>query len=207
LSCNKGWIGQPHTANDINNSSLGISQTSPAVTDEDEIRGASKGKLYPYVESPDMYHCPADKLRMGPDGTRLYVSYSIARCLNGDTPDTQINMFHEITSPGTRYNFVENGEANRGNWIMGGSFVIAAPEWGAPGYGLWAPVAISHGDSNTFGFVDGHAEVKKWHDNAIFEHYKKTENQPPGSSYGQRMVPGSADVAWLGKGWAYRYKQ
>ncbi len=206
--CKLGWIGQPHTANDTTSSSLSMTQTSPAVTDEDEIRGASKGKLYPYMENPDVYHCPADKLRMGPDGTKLYVSYAIARCLYGDpiTFQYQITRFTNITSPSRRYNFVENGEANRGNWNMGGRFPIASPEWGAPGYGLWGPVAISHGDSNIFGFVDGHAEVKKWHDTAIFDHYKATENQPPGSNYGHRMAPGSEDVAWLGRGWAYRYK-
>ena len=90
---------------------------------------------------------------------------------------------------------------------MGGVFVIAAPEYGASDYGLWAPVAISHGNSNAFGFVDGHAEVKKWHANAIFDHYEATENKPPGSSYGFR-AEGSTDedVFWLAKGWAYRHK-
>ena len=202
-----GWIGWPRDASGHLLPNEAFRGTSPVVTDEDEIRGAEKGRLYPYVESPEVYHCPADKLRKGPDGTRLYVSYALAGCLYGqaDSFDQQIRKISEITAPGTRYTFVENGESNRGNWIMGGSFAIAAPEYGADGYGLWSPVAISHGSSNTFGFADGHAEIKKWHDGAIFDHYKITEMGA--LYYGFRMEPDSGDVAWLGKGWAYRYKE
>ena len=207
-SCKEGWIGQPHTASDTSSSSLSMTQTSPEVTDEDEIRGEEKGKLYPYLDSPDVYHCPADKLRKGPDGTRLYVSYAVARCLNGNLGgfSSQIKKLSKVTSPGTRYNFVEDGESNRGNWNMGGRFPLAAPEYGAIEYGLWGPVAVSHGSSSTFGFVDGHAEIKKWHDSAIFDHYKATENLPPGTNYGFRYAPDSEDVLWLAKGWAYRHK-
>jgi prepilin-type N-terminal cleavage/methylation domain-containing protein len=46
--CRVGWIGQPHTATDTTSSSLTNGQTSP-VTDEDEIRGVMKGKLYGWV--------------------------------------------------------------------------------------------------------------------------------------------------------------
>ena len=208
IECQAAWIGRPHTAADTTTTSLSIIQTAPLVTDEDEIRGLRKGKLYPYMENPGVYHCPADKLRIGPDGTRLYVSYAIAECLYGrpDTFEYQIKKFSEITSPSSRYNFVESGENSRGNWIQGGRFPIAAPEYGAPDYGLWAPVAISHGNSNTFGFADGHAEVHKWHDKVIFNHYKSTENQQPGSVYGFRYDVDSEDIDWLAQGWAYRYK-
>jgi len=201
--CKNGWIGQPHTAADTTSSSLSLIQTSPTVTDEDEIRGASRGKLYPYLKSPGTYHCPADKLRIGPDGTRLYVSYAIAMYLNGN-PDSfkdQIRKLSEITSPGKRYNFVESGENSRGNWIMGGRFPIAAPEYGADGYGLWGPVAISHGNSNAFGFVDGRAEIRKRHSSAIFDHYTTTENIPPGSLYGFQAVGSKhEDILWLVQG-------
>jgi prepilin-type N-terminal cleavage/methylation domain-containing protein len=203
--CLTGWIGQPHTATDTTSSSLVISQTSP-VTDDDEIRGVKKGKLYSYLQSKGVYHCIADKDRKGPDGTRLYVSYSIPRCLYGysDAFKQQIRKITKIRSPSEKYNFVENGERSRGNWIMGGSFVIAAPEYGFPEYGLWSPIAISHGDSSIFSFTDGHSEVKKWHDSAVFEHYKKTEGSPPGSNYGQLFDPDSEDIQWLGRGWPYR---
>ena len=206
--CREGWIGQPHLATDATSSSLSMTQTSP-VTDEDESRGAEKGKLYPYLENPDVFHCPADKLRKGPDGTRLYVSYALPTCLNGASGDTQIKKYGDITSPGTRFTFVESGERERGNWIAQGHFIMATPEYGHGGYGLWSPLAISHGDSAVFGFADGHAEVHKWHDQQIFEHYMRTEGAGAGATYDTLMIaPGvSEDFDWLVKGWAYRYKR
>jgi hypothetical protein len=79
---------------------------------------------------------------------------------------------------------------------------MAAPEYGSSEYGLWGPIAISHGDSNVFGFADGHSEVKKWHDSAVFKHYKRTEG---GTSYGWLLDPDSEDIKWLARGWAYRH--
>ena len=199
--CRVGWIGQPHAATDTTSSSLTNGQTSP-VTDEDEIRGVMKGKLYGYLESTRVYHCIADKDRKGPDGTRMYVSYAIPCCLNGRFGDDgQITKLTKIKSPSEKYNFVESGERNRGNWTTGASFIMAAPEFGFSEYGLWGPVAISHGDSNVFGFADGHSEVKKWHDSAVFEHYRRTE---VGGMYGQLFDSTSEDIRWLARGWAYR---
>lgn len=205
-TCEEAWIGQPHTATDIDSSSLGINQASPPVTDADEIRGAEKGKLFPYLESPDVYHCPADKLRIGKDGTKLYVTYSMAGCLNGFEPwrpqaEYQVKKLSDVTSPGTRYNFVENGEAGR-NWNMAGRWQMATPATHSD-WGIWVPVAVNHGDSSTFGFTDGHAEVKKWHDQVIFEHYEKGL-RPDFTNYGSVIDPSSEDIQWLAKGWAYR---
>lgn len=197
------WIGQPEDAA----GPLIISQTSPPVTDEDEIRGIEKGVLYPYVDNYDLYHCPADKLRKGADGTRMYVSYAVPLCLNDGTSATeQIKKFTQLKTPANRYIFVESGERDRGNWTVGGHFIMAAPEYGYTEYGLWSPVAISHGNSAEFGFADGHAASKKWHDEIIFEHYAKTEGQPPGTQYGQTYAPpeGSEDLDWLVRGWAYK---
>ena len=176
------------------------------MTDADEIRGAEKGKLFPYLDSPDVYHCPADKLRTGADGSKLYITYSVAGCLNGfesNLPQAkyQYKKLSDVTSPGTRYNFVENGEAGR-NWNMSGRWQMATPATHS-GWGLWVPVAINHGDSSTFGFLDGHAQVKKWHDQIIFEQYEKGL-RAGFTSYGTVFDADSEDLAWLAKGWAYR---
>ena len=205
-----GWIGAPHTAGDLTQTSLTLAQVSPVVTDEDEIRGIMKGKLYSYLESPAVYHCPADKLRMGPDGTRLYTSYCVPDCLGGETNPVsarysiQINKFNEITSPAMRYNFVESGEKDRGNWVAAGHFVMATPEYGDGGYGWWSPIAINHGDSSVFGFCDGHAEKQKWHDPDTFLHYAATATS---SNYGKRMSEIGEDLGFLARGWAFRYRK
>ena len=215
--CREAWIGQPHKATDNTTSTSNFTGgPSDPVTDEDEIRGMEKGKLHPYMENADVYHCPADRLRKGPDGTRLYVSYAIPICLNGFTNpasgdyDFQVRKFGRITSPSDRYNFVESGERSRGNWTYGGYFIMATPNfYGNGNYGMWSPLAISHGNSAVFGFADAHAESHKWHDEAIFEHYWKTEDLAPGSTYDinpSTDIGESADFDWMIRGWAYRDK-
>jgi len=204
--CREGWVGQPHLATDATFSSLSMTQTTP-VTDEDEIRGIQKGKLFEYLESTDVYHCPADKLRRGCDGTRIFNSYAVPGCLNveiGNAPDDTIEKFAQITSPGTRFNFVESGTYGSRNWAWGGWWSFYLPD---PGSGdspaLHDPVAISHGNSAVFGYVDGHAEVHKWHDSVILDHYAKGETMEAGDMYGLTDTP-CDDIDWISRGWADR---
>jgi hypothetical protein len=163
-----GWIGIPRDAAD---NLLSNTQTNPPVTDEDEIRGIERGLLYSYVRDPDTYHCPADNIRKSMyDGTKVFVTYSIPRCLYGilnpgnSLYNLQIRRFDEMTSPSTRYVFVEAAETR--NWNSSHHFVIGSPEYTgiADEWGWWGPMAINHGDSSVLGFCDGHSEVRKWRD-------------------------------------------
>ncbi len=205
-----GWIG---VARDANGNTMSISQSNPAVTDEDEIRGIEVGRLFEYLQSHKVYNCPADKIRKSIyDNTTVYVSYSVPECLYGFTQTThsrynnQIRFFHEITSPGQRYVFVEAGETR--NWNAGHHFVMAAPEYtGQREWGWWGPIAINHGDSSTVGFCDGHAEVRKWRDAYTKERVDKLLIQG-GGNYGQDYPPAEqrSDIDFMAAGWPYRYR-
>lgn len=200
-----GWIGRPRDGATVMGSAE-FSRTTPEVSDEHEIAGVMRGALYPYLDTPDVYHCPGDTVRKGPDGTRLFVSYCVPTCLNRNQP-ADINKYirkrSQITSPGTRYNFVESGETNRGNWIAAGHFILAAPEYDM-NYGLWSPISINHGDSSTFGYTDGHAEIRKWHDTVVKEHYNRTALE---NYYGQTYDDTSEDIRFVVSGWSFRYKK
>lgn len=204
--CEEGWIGQPHTASDTTSSSLSLTQTTP-VTDEDEIRGIVKGKLYEYLESTDVYHCPADKLRKDISGNGMYVSYTVPGCLNlkiGNADDDSIEKFWNITSPGNRFNFAESGAYGSRNWQWGGWWSFHLPDKDSGDEpALHDPVAISHGNSSVFGFVDGHAEVHKWHDSVVLDHYEKGETMGPGDLYGLTSTR-CDDIDWLARGWPER---
>ena len=154
------WIKAPR---DESGTVLSCNQIDP-VTDEDEIRGIELGVLWSYVKSAHAYNCPSDKVKSKYDGTEKFVTYAIARALNG-TPMTSddyiIKKFGEITSPGMRYVFVETAETR--NYNMGGQFPMATPEFDDR-WGWWGPMAVNHGDASTLGFTDGHAENRKWRD-------------------------------------------
>ncbi len=205
-----GWCGLPR---DENGTALSINQTSPAVTDEDEIRGIQRGVLYAYVKNPDVYHCPADNVRKSMyDQTTVFVSYGVPMCLYGNLDPSsanyarQIRTFSEITRPATRYVFVESAETR--NWNSSHHFVLAAPEYtNLAVWGWWGPMAINHGDSSVLGFCDGHSEMRKWRDRYTIDRVDKLLTQG-GTLYGRDYPPAdqTADIDYMAAGWAYRYK-
>ena len=207
---NGNYVGWCATPRDASGNQMSNSQTTPPVTDEDEIRGIKLGVLYPYVKDAGAYHCPADNIRKSLyDQTTVFVSYGVPMCLNGNPSSsssrTQIKIFDQITRPATRYVFVESAE-NR-NWNASHHFVMAAPEYtGRTEWGWWGPMAINHGDSSVLGFCDGHSEVRKWRDRFTFEHLDKLITQG-GGSYGQQYPPAdqTLDITYMAAGWAYRH--
>ena len=160
------WIENPYNQTP---GDLSATQTTPPVTDEDEIRGIELGLLYPYIMAPEAYHCPGDTLRKSKyDGTRVFVSYAISSCLNGFFPGeshskSQVTRYNEITSPSMRYVFVEMAQER--NWNGACQFLMGGFAWSGKGaWGWWSPLAINHGDSSVLGFCDGHSELRKWRD-------------------------------------------
>jgi prepilin-type N-terminal cleavage/methylation domain-containing protein/prepilin-type processing-associated H-X9-DG protein len=194
-------------AYDAKGTAMGNTQTDPPVLDEDEIRGIERGVLYPYIKAPKAYHCPADNVRVSIyDHTKIFVSYSIPMCLNGNPGTTkQISRLTEITQQSTRYNFVEAGEPR--NWNSGHHFVIGAPEvTNLATWQWWGPIAINHGDSSILGFCDGHAEARKWRDRFTIDWVDKIVKQGV-TTYGMQAPPvdETADIDYMAAGWAYRY--
>jgi len=205
-----GWCREPR---DENYNRLSNNQTNPPVTDEDEIRGIEMGVLYPYIRSPDAYNCPADNVRKSIyDGTRVFVSYAIPACLyqaarrSGTRYNIQIKTFAEITSPSTRYVFVETAETR--NWNQNQRFIIGAPEYtNLSEWGWWGPMAVNHGDSSVLGFCDGHSEVRKWRDRFTIERVDKLITQGV-TLYGIEYPPQdqTLDIDYMASGWAYRHR-
>jgi prepilin-type N-terminal cleavage/methylation domain-containing protein len=205
-----GWCGIPR---DLNGTQMGNTQTDPPVTDEDEIRGIQEGLLFPYIKEPRTYHCPGDNIRKSLyDGTRVFVSYSIPRCLYWVTDKSsaeynrQIRMFGEISAPSTRYVFVEAGETR--NWNASHHFVIGAPEQtNLAAWGWWGPIAINHGDSSVLGFCDGHAEMRRWRDRFTIERVDKLL-KTGATNYGVEYPPAgqTLDIDYMAAGWAFRYR-
>jgi len=151
------WINPPHDA-----AGNYTSDTPPGVL-EDKLRGIKTGKLFPYVKTVKLFHCPADARIDMPDQL-AYCSYSVAGGMNGEEayrsggcktdPDRVAEVFDEIRSPGTKYVFVEETDDrgwNMGSWIMN-----------TTGFCWIDPLAGWHNDRGNLGFADGHAEKHRW---------------------------------------------
>lgn len=208
-----GWINQPRYANGTL-----CDQGVGTVMDEDEQRGIESGALYPYLKSMDVYNCPADKVKSLYDTVdpEKFVTYAVPTCLAGASsiPGAVITKFNEITSPSDRYNFVETAEernfTSSGHWIFGTTELETSIPAGIAVW--WGPMAVSHGDSSVLGFCDGHAVAHKWQDLYTKERVTKlTPTQPTydvdiaGLTNGHNSNV-SVDLAYMYKGWAYRYK-
>ena len=143
-----------------------------ASTAEEEINGIKKGLLFPYLETADVYHCPGDKRSLKPPalsgfggvgGYRTYSMLGGLRYVNSPTFGTEAHTKRlTIRSPGNKFVFIEEADGrgtNAGPWVTDPT----VPD-------SWIdPVAISHVDSSTFGFADGHGERHKWHQKEILE--------------------------------------
>lgn len=208
------WIKAPFTAAAVTLSNV----SSNVVTDQDEIRGIEAGALHPYLKSPEVFNCPADKVKALPKYDSVdpekFVTFAIADCLAGwqiesTNPNYRITNLRQITSPSDRYNFVETAEER--NYTSSGHFVFGAREYGNNPEVWWGPMAVNHGDSSVLGFCDGHAEIHKWQDAYTKERVEKLSRlgsdvytMETGSTYNSNT---SVDIAFMAQGWPYRHSK
>ncbi|MCE5187281.1 MAG: type II secretion system protein [Planctomycetaceae bacterium] len=211
----ESWIGNPVDAADVFPSVNGTVR----VTDEDEIRGIERGVLFEYLKSAEVFHCPFDRRTSLRDQTNVFRTYSMPDCLYGYTNSSnsmynkQIKKFGEISSPGMRIVVVE--EVDERNFNYNG-WTLAVPELpGAYNPPIWNdPLGVTHGDSSTLGFCDGHAEVHKWVDSTTKDrtHFMADELSRTGtipSNYGTlnpRVPPYNqhTDIDYIYSLWPYR---
>lgn len=140
---------------------------------QDKIRGFQVGGLWEYLESPDVYNCPADKRwrksreQGSSDQIGGYRSYSIGGVLSRyhkggtDEDEVTIKKFSEFSNPSAKIVFLEEADGtgvNNNYWNM----FLNERRW-------WDPFAIWHNGSSTFGFADGHADKFKWTDEVMLD--------------------------------------
>jgi len=211
MTMKDAWIREPYRnpACQFKQSDLKINQTDFPVEDEDEFRGIRDGRLWSYMETEDVYHCPSDKRKSAYDESRIFVSYVVPKQLNGwpekQAKDAgnqyQVYKIHDLRAPSSKMVFVETGEERNWNWQ--GSFSFGFPKLMLAKRGIeesawWGPVAMHHGDSSIFGFIDGHSEVRKWRDPFTKKHVFKL-SQTGANDYDLTRTPTNQkeDVNWV----------
>ena len=162
-------------------------------TVEHEINGIKKGTLWPYIESKEAYHCPADKRVVKKNiGWRSYSMPTSIGCWYGTyiTQDQTIHKMNEIKSPGQKYISIEEAEKlsdgtywwNVGSWVLD----LSTDNW-------YDPVADWHNWGGNLAYADGHAEKRKWRDKRTINWVQGlAEKSPPPSEH-----LGSVDLEYM----------
>jgi len=166
--------------------------TAPAPESEYSLttrkNGIRAGRLFPYVDDEDVYHCPGDKnIAKYAEPRATFRSYAITGLMNGEdfisrsggiyTAIAQYRTavvspsgltkqlfvavkLDQIHNPAYKHVFVEEDAAARGQTVNLGGFVLL----NGSTYTWWDVPAYFHNKTSTIGFADGHAERHRWED-------------------------------------------
>jgi len=158
------------------NVSTGSGNGSAALNQFLDEQGFKQGALYNYCRNPDLLHCPADTRYQ--TGNFAFDSYSVPGPLAGaptaSYPVPSITRQAVVKTPTAAIVFLEEDDPrqqtaggytvyeNINGWdlpITGNCF---PSNWS--GLTFWDGPAAYHLTSETFGFMDGHAENHRWQD-------------------------------------------
>ena len=129
----------------------------------EQIIAVKEGALFPYVKSERLYKCPT--------GLRGEMrTYAIVDSMNGWPSGPNIKNRMDISRPGERVVFIDEGWATFASWSVPydreawwGSAVTQAGILAADNRHK-DPPPVRHGNGTNFSFADGHSEYFKWKD-------------------------------------------
>jgi prepilin-type N-terminal cleavage/methylation domain-containing protein len=155
-------------------------------------------RLYQYAPNPGIFHCPGDtRYKKTWSGGWAYDSYSKTQNVGGEPWDaytgtpywgakTTYTKMTQFTSPATTFAFAEDTDPrhyNVGTWGLRWQINAA----GSDSFGFLDPLAMYHGNVNTFGFADGHAEFHKWLNGTLIK---------AGLNAANGLDPGTGNPGW-----------
>lgn len=158
--------GSPGVAGSTNSWVLGNAQRD---TDTTNIQW---GVLYPYVVTPSVYRCPADKSTVtGHPGLPRTRSYSMNWWLNSDRGDgnnpsnepEDKTKYSQLTTPSRIFVLADENEDS----INDGSLVVLSDKYAATNHWQDLP-SDRHSQGCNLSFADGHAQLQKWNWPKVF---------------------------------------
>jgi prepilin-type processing-associated H-X9-DG protein len=158
------------------------------------------GVIYPYVNTLNVYKCPADQsfFKFGLNIYPKVRSYSMNCFLNAINIWTSVGAHGisnfrkdtDIRQPGPSMTYVfidECGTSINDSFFVSDPlqvFVTYAPD------GYWEDIpSTRHGKASGLSFADGHSEIKRWRDGVI--------QNWTGTTGRAKADPGCGDSAWL----------
>ncbi len=128
-------------------------------------RGIELGKMWKYVKTHEVYHCPGDKSEKLAKPLDSFVTYAISSSMNGEDsiPSAVVKAFKstgQIKNSVERMVFLEENKHEQP--YLRGSFALAI---GTPVLtnSTWKDYPANwHNKKGTLAFADGHAEITPW---------------------------------------------
>ena len=137
----------------------GFGVVDPGVLDCTNKNALSRGTLFPYLSSYDVYRCPSEQRQVG--GVTVLRSYSMNNWMNGEpfaSPANNLDTAHRlfrvdatIAAPAQLYIFVDEDDST----INDGMFVV----YMNPAEGLQDEPSLRHQTGYPLAFADGHSEA------------------------------------------------
>jgi prepilin-type N-terminal cleavage/methylation domain-containing protein/prepilin-type processing-associated H-X9-DG protein len=140
------------------------------------------GSIGVYAKNPGIYKCPCDYSLYKPSGgvSLPRVRSCSANCFMGcskfeadmNEVNNEFAIFHKFTttasglSPSDAFYFDDEDPLS----LNDGFLLIdetAGADWPYNGSGGGDRPAVNHGNSSSFSFLDGHAQLHKWHDSVF----------------------------------------
>lgn len=171
-------------------------------------QGYKIGALYFYAKNPDVLHCPGDlRYKKFAGAGFAYCSVGCAAGLNGEEGGNRKLLTRGgILRTVDKYVFVEENDSrgdDMGSWMMNPGTLTDSEPHAYTDASLIDATASYHGDSSTFGFIDGHVALQKWRGNTMI-----TFGTVGGSSTAKTPVQSDdngksgIDIRFLAKGYA-----
>ena len=205
-----GYWGPPNPDPSVNNGVFqaqwpgGFSQADALAAVQGALR--TNNLLFKYAPNVGVYHCPGDvRFNLPLAGGWAYDSYSKTDNCNGEGKGgiTDFKKIPEVKRPSECFNFLEDADV-RGYNV--GTFEV---DWkNKTTITFVDPVALYHGNVNTEGFVEGHAEHRQWRDANILAVGKQTASgQGSGFNGANQPSSTSADYAYVAQHWLFPKNQ
>ena len=154
------------------------------------LQSNTNNPLFQYAPNIGVFHCPGD-IRVGitpgaaPNVGWAYDSYSKTQNILGDPYGNFWGQGASTTDPTACYSKISQMRNSSETFIFdedtdwrGFNEGTTVLQWSrAAGTFTWVdPMAMYHGNVNTFAFGDGHAEYHRWYDGAMINAGKQAAN-------------------------------
>jgi prepilin-type N-terminal cleavage/methylation domain-containing protein len=160
LNTNSAWVFG--NAQSVPQDTAKYGQLQPGVCDATNATGITRGNLFPYTRSKNVYRCPLDRRTEG--GVSYVRSYSMNNWMNGQSPAAWLSGLDRarkvytteasLPAPAKLFVFVDEDEGS----INDALFVVIAD----PGWYMNDIPARRHQTGYPLSFADGHSEAFKF---------------------------------------------